>query len=90
MIVRPSSLSGLALIEPRFFSDSRGSFYESWNDRRFREAGIIDYFQPDDEAGIAWNDPTLAVPWPIANPFVSPRDQAFPTFAAATRGLTVP
>ena len=40
MIVRPSSLTGLVLIEPRFFSDSRGGFYENWNDRGCREAGI--------------------------------------------------
>lgn len=28
------------------------------------------------EAGIAWNDPDIAIPWPIADPLLSPRDAA--------------
>src|ERR1019366_4551342 len=29
-------------------------------------------------AGIAWNDPRLAVAWPLADPIVSARDRALP------------
>ena len=30
--------------------------------------------------GLRWNDPALAIPWPIADPLVSPRDSALPLF----------
>ncbi len=26
---------------------------------------VTDFFHPNDESGIAWNDPTLAIKWPI-------------------------
>ncbi|OAN54658.1 dTDP-4-dehydrorhamnose 3,5-epimerase [Paramagnetospirillum marisnigri] len=179
MNVLTTTLSGLLLLEPKTFGDSRGRFFESWNDRRFREAGIAesfvqdnvsvssgrvvrgfhfqrrfpqgqlvfltegaildvcldirpgsatfgkwesfeltaetarqvymppgfahgfallseratvhykctDYYRPDDEGGIVWNDPTLAVPWPIADPVISARDAAFPSFAEHCRRL---
>src|SRR6188508_919426 len=33
------------------------------------------------ESGIAWNDPELAVNWPIQDPITSVRDRALPSFA---------
>lgn len=33
------------------------------------------------ERGIRWNDPDLALPWPLAEPLVSERDQALPLFS---------
>ena len=39
-------------------------------------------YNPDGEDGILWNDPTLAIPWPIRDPIVSTRDKTMPTFAA--------
>ena len=47
------------------------------------------YYNPADERGIAYDDPELAIAWPIASPVLSPRDQANPTlagFLSATRG----
>lgn len=38
-----------------------------------------DYYAPQDEAGIIWNDPQLAINWPIENPVLSAKDQALPT-----------
>ncbi len=38
-------------------------------------------FAPDAEGGIAWNDPTLAIPWPTKDPFLSERDRGHPAFA---------
>ena len=32
----------------------------------------------DDEMGVAWNDPVLAVPWEITTPLLSNRDQQNP------------
>ena len=46
MKVTPLALPEVLLIEPRVFGDDRGFFYESWNRRAFREAGIdVDFVQ---------------------------------------------
>jgi dTDP-4-dehydrorhamnose 3,5-epimerase len=46
MKVIPCPLEGLLLIEPTVFGDQRGFFLESWNQRRYREAGIaLDFVQ---------------------------------------------
>ena len=178
MQVTRTALAGLLILEPRAFGDARGYFYESWNDRQFRDAGIAEtfvqdnrsfsrggvvrgfhfqkrhaqgqlvwvtegrifdvcvdirlssptfgqwqsfeleafpprmiymppgfahgfcvlgeaaavhykcteYYDPEDEGGIIWNDPTLAIPWPLANPTVSARDAGFPSFAEVAAG----
>jgi dTDP-4-dehydrorhamnose 3,5-epimerase len=39
-------------------------------------------YNPRGEGGIAWDDPELAVPWPIADPAISDRDRTMPSFAA--------
>ena len=35
-----------------------------------------DYYAPGGELTIAWNDPALAIPWPIETPILSERDAA--------------
>jgi dTDP-4-dehydrorhamnose 3,5-epimerase len=39
------------------------------------------YYDPSAEHTIAWNDPEIAAPWPIANPAVSPKDARGMTLA---------
>ena len=39
-----------------------------------------DFYSPSDERGIIWNDPTLAIAWPIEDPCLSAKDRAFRTF----------
>ena len=41
-----------------------------------------DYYHPEDEGGIIWNDPELQIEWPIANPIVSEKDSKNPTLRA--------
>jgi dTDP-4-dehydrorhamnose 3,5-epimerase len=36
-------------------------------------------WHPCDKRGIAWNDPDLAVPWPVSAPMLSDADRANPT-----------
>ena len=40
-----------------------------------------DFYDPADEFGIAWNDPPLAIAWPITDPLLSARDRGNPTLA---------
>lgn len=44
-----------------------------------------DYYAPDDEYCLAWNDPELAIEWPLGKvkPTVSARDEAGLAFASA-------
>jgi dTDP-4-dehydrorhamnose 3,5-epimerase len=42
---------------------------------------LSSYYDPGTEAGIAWDDPDVAVEWPIADPQVSERDSAAPRLA---------
>ena len=37
------------------------------------------HYRPDDGRGVLWNDPALAIDWPVADPIVSAADQQNPT-----------
>jgi dTDP-4-dehydrorhamnose 3,5-epimerase len=36
------------------------------------------FYRPDAEFSVAWNDPDLAIPWPIDEPVLSAKDAAAP------------
>ncbi len=174
MNVLSCGLSGLLLIEPKVFGDQRGFFLETWNHRRYHEAGIeadfvqdnvslsrrgtlrglhyqqphvqgklvsvhqgevfdvavdlrrdsptfrkwhgvtlssenkrqfylppgfahgflvlsesalfcykcTDYYSPADEVTVRWNDPDLAIAWPMEQPILSTRDAKAPFLRA--------
>jgi dTDP-4-dehydrorhamnose 3,5-epimerase len=52
-----------------------------------------DFYDPSDELRIRWNDPAFAIPWPVASPVLSAKDErgaaladvmdALPVFARA-------
>ncbi len=37
-----------------------------------------DYYNPEDEGGILWSDPTIAIDWPVKEPTLSVKDQQYP------------
>jgi dTDP-4-dehydrorhamnose 3,5-epimerase len=45
--------------------------------------GVSRAYQPDSERGVRWNDPALAIEWPIATDLtLSPKDQRWPDISA--------
>ncbi len=48
-------------------------------------AGVIykctDFYAPDDEGGIVWDDRTINIHWPVAAPCLSDKDKTYPTLA---------
>jgi dTDP-4-dehydrorhamnose 3,5-epimerase len=41
-----------------------------------------DFYDPDDEHGIIWNDPDLAISWGLSNPLISDKDAKYLQLAA--------
>lgn len=41
-------------------------------------------YAPTEDAGIRWNDPDLAIDWPVAEPILSDKDQKLPFFKEQT------
>jgi len=46
-----------------------------------------DYYSPENERGVLWNDPALGIVWPVSQPILSAKDQAYPTLAQMTAEL---
>jgi dTDP-4-dehydrorhamnose 3,5-epimerase len=42
-------------------------------------------YSPEHDRGIRWNDPDLAIEWPVEHPIVSPKDQEQPLLADSTK-----
>lgn len=45
------------------------------SDQAYFHYKCTDYYAPDDESCILWNDPSISIDWPINNPIVSEKDQ---------------
>jgi dTDP-4-dehydrorhamnose 3,5-epimerase len=45
------------------------------------------HYDAASEVGIAWNDPALAIPWPVKEPLLSRRDARHPALAELTDRL---
>ena len=48
---------------------------------------LSSYYDPETEAGIAWDDPDVGVEWPLDDPQVSERDRAAPRLAEIAERL---
>jgi len=50
MEIIKTPIEGLIIIKPRVFADARGFFYESYNEKTYREAGIDLHFCQDNQS----------------------------------------
>jgi dTDP-4-dehydrorhamnose 3,5-epimerase len=50
-----TSLPGVFILEPKVFGDERGFFFESYNEQRMAEAGIVERFVQDNHSRSARN-----------------------------------
>src|SRR5437870_710191 len=41
------------------------------------EYKCTDYYSPEDERGVLWNDPSIGINWPLASPVLSEKDRAY-------------
>jgi dTDP-4-dehydrorhamnose 3,5-epimerase len=48
---------------------------------------VSSYYDPETEAGIAWDDPDIGVEWPISEPQLSDRDRNGPRLAEVADSL---
>jgi dTDP-4-dehydrorhamnose 3,5-epimerase len=45
-----------------------------------------DFYDPTDESGILWNDPDVAISWPIKEPLLSEKDSRLPSLSDLRNG----
>ena len=50
MNVTQTAIEGLVIIDPQVYGDERGYFFESWNQERYRNAGIYTTFIQDNQS----------------------------------------
>jgi dTDP-4-dehydrorhamnose 3,5-epimerase len=48
---------------------------------------VSSYYDPELEWGVAWDDPEIAVDWPVRDPVLSERDRSAPSLAELTADL---
>lgn len=53
------------------------------------EYKCTDLYEPGAEIGIAWDDPSLAIPWPVEKPLLSDRDRGHPPLADQRERLPI-
>jgi dTDP-4-dehydrorhamnose 3,5-epimerase len=46
---------------------------------------MSDFHHPESARGLRWDDPALAISWPIGNPIVSNKDRAYPLLDKAQK-----
>jgi dTDP-4-dehydrorhamnose 3,5-epimerase len=90
--VRPDS-STFGAVETFLLGDEPGAMHRIFVCRGLANAFFclteVDYlndvseeYDPSDRGGVIWDDPTLAVAWPTADPILSSTDQKLPTLKA--------
>jgi dTDP-4-dehydrorhamnose 3,5-epimerase len=80
---------------------SAENFRQVWVPPRFAHGFLVtspvaqfeykctEFYHPEDEVTIAWNDPELAIPWPVKKPSLSMKDANAPSLAELMDRLPV-
>lgn len=66
--------SPAVLCVPRGFAHG----YLTLTDESEVEYKVDAAYAPQSEAGLAWNDPDLGIPWPVKDPLLNDRDRKWP------------
>ena len=45
------------------------------------------FYDPNDEIGLIWNDKEVSIPWPLKNPIVSNKDKCLPSLSQIQNGF---
>ncbi|MGO9452559.1 MAG: dTDP-4-dehydrorhamnose 3,5-epimerase [Candidatus Binataceae bacterium] len=45
---------------------------------------VSQFYNPEAESGVRWNDPTFKIEWPLRPKVISDKDRSFPDFGART------
>ena len=69
-----SAESGAAIYIPPGFAHG----YQVISDSAHVAYKVTDYYHPESQHTIAWNDPELAIDWPLGDPILSANDRAAP------------
>jgi dTDP-4-dehydrorhamnose 3,5-epimerase len=48
---------------------------------------MSNYYEPSAGRGVRWNDPAFAIPWPVVDPIIHPRDADYPDFVSELTSL---
>jgi len=51
------------------------------------EYKCTDFYAPNDEQSVIWNDPDIGIEWPVADPVISPKDRVAPRLAEILQRL---
>lgn len=49
---------------------------------------VDNYYSPEHDRGIIWNDPALGIDWPVSEPVLSDKDRLHPVLAAADNNFS--
>lgn len=72
-----SAQNRIALFIPRGFAHG----FQTLRDDSEVFYQMSEFFQPGSARGLRWDDPALALAWPMPNPILSDKDRAYPLLA---------
>lgn len=49
---------------------------------------VDEYYSPENDRGILWNDPEIGIDWPVSSPVLSDKDQVHPLLKDADNNFT--
>jgi dTDP-4-dehydrorhamnose 3,5-epimerase len=76
--VELSSDNGLMLIVPEGFANG----FQTLADDTEVIYPVTQFYSPEHERGVRWNDPLFNIKWPLLDPIISEKDKAFQDFKA--------